>query len=277
MANYKLVDADALDSNLTTIADAIRERTGSAQSFSSPADFVDAISDLSGKDLLMERITGTLSEYFNSEITNIGPHAFADCQSLISVNFPACTSIGNTAFYECSNLTSINFPVCKSIGFSAFNYCYSLTTANFPACTSMGNYAFSHCFRLSSVNFPVCSRIGSAGFSNCYNLTLVSFPACQSISAWAFCNCYRITSANLPVCTYIGSNVFYACYNLSRLCLGASSVCTLLNSNAFTSTPYTGYSASFSGTPYIYVPSSLIASYKAATNWTYFSSYISGI
>jgi hypothetical protein len=55
-----------------------------------------------------------------------------------------------------------------------------------------------------------------------------------------------------------------------------SSVCTLNNSNAFTSTPYAGYSASFSGTPYIYVPTSLVDAYKSATNWTYFSSYIVG-
>ena len=49
------------------------------------------------------------------------------------------------------------------------------------------------------------------------------------------------------------------------------SVCVLDNSNAFTNTPIA------SGTGYIYVPYSLVSSYKTATNWTYFSSQISAI
>jgi hypothetical protein len=65
--------------------------------------------------------------------------------------------------------------------------------------------------------------------------------------------------------------------NLSQLYLAGSAVYQLYNSNAFEYTPYTGYSASFSGTPYIYVPASLITKYKTATNWAYFSSYFSAI
>ena len=53
-----------------------------------------------------------------------------------------------------------------------------------------------------------------------------------------------------------------------------SSVCQLLNSSAFYSTPIGGYSAEAGTYGSIYVPSSLVASYKAATNWTYFSSRI---
>lgn len=53
--------------------------------------------------------------------------------------------------------------------------------------------------------------------------------------------------------------------------------CTLSNSNAFSSTPYAGYSASFSGMPCIYVPSFLLSSYQTATNWAYFSSYFSAV
>ena len=50
-----------------------------------------------------------------------------------------------------------------------------------------------------------------------------------------------------------------------------------MNSNAFNNTPYAGYSNHFSGTPYIYVPASLVDTYKTATNWTYFSSYFSAV
>jgi hypothetical protein len=48
----------------------------------------------------------------------------------------------------------------------------------------------------------------------------------------------------------------------------ASSVCTLAHSNAFSRTGITSSKGS------IYVPSSLVASYKSKTNWTYFSNRI---
>jgi hypothetical protein len=48
----------------------------------------------------------------------------------------------------------------------------------------------------------------------------------------------------------------------------ASTVCTLKNSNAFSNTGIWSNKGS------IFVPSSLVASYKKATNWTFFSNRI---
>jgi hypothetical protein len=56
-----------------------------------------------------------------------------------------------------------------------------------------------------------------------------------------------------------------------------SSVCKLSHSNAFTSTPIGGYSASAGTYGSIYVPASLLTAYKTATNWTYFSSRFVGV
>lgn len=125
------------------------------------------------------------------------------------------------------------------------------------------------------VNNRVMS-IGSSAFYYCSNLTSVSFPACKNIGDNAFGYCSKLTSVSFPVCTNIGSSAFQNCRTLSSFTLGASTVCTLSNSNAFNSTPYAGYSSHFSGTPYIYVPASLVSAYKSATNWTYFSSYFIG-
>ena len=55
------------------------------------------------------------------------------------------------------------------------------------------------------------------------------------------------------------------------------SVASLARSNAFSSTPIAGYSASTGQVGSIYVPASLLASYQAATNWTYFSSRFVGV
>ena len=142
-----------------------------------------------------------------------------------------------------------------TIGASAFYACRTLTTVSFPACTTINSFAFYACDTLDTVSFPVCTTIGSHAFRSCYALTSVNFPACSVIDA----------------------QVFRGCYTLSTLYLGGSSICTLNGSDVFTSTPFAGYKTYFSGSPYIYVPSSLIASYKAATNWTYFSKYFSAI
>ena len=149
--------------------------------------------------------------------------------------------------YENSRVTTI--------GSSAFYYFTSLTSVSFPECTSIGSNAFYYCSNLTSVSFPKCIGIGNSAFRYCSNLTSVSFPKCTSIGSQAFCHCYRLES----------------------LYLTGSSICKLSASVAFSSTPYAGYSSYFSGTPYIYVPSSLLASYKSATNWAYFSKYFSAI
>lgn len=209
--------------------------------------------------------------------TTIGNNAFFYCTNLASINFPACTTIGNSAFYDCSHLTSISFPACTYIGNNAFNGCGSLTSANFPTCRSIGSRIFYYCYKLTSINLPVCTSIGDYTFHNCPNLTSVNFPACTTINTAAFSLCTRLTSVNFPMCTSIGSYAFNKCYILSSLTIGTSTVCTLSNSNTFNSTPFAGYSASFSGTPHIYVPASLVDAYKSATNWTYFSSYFSSI
>jgi len=57
-----------------------------------------------------------------------------------------------------------------------------------------------------------------------------------------------------------------------------SSVCVLAKSNAFNSTPIAGYTTNTEGVyGSIYVPASLLSDYKAANNWSYFSSRFVGI
>jgi predicted RNA-binding protein with PUA-like domain len=139
----------------------------------------------------------------------------------------------------------------------------------------IGDYAFYYCSNLTTVSFPACTTIGSYAFYYCSNLTTASFPACTTINYRAFKDCYNLTTASFPACTMIGDYAFDYCSRLSQLYLTAPSVCKLSKSNAFSSTPYAGYSTYFSGTPYIYVPASLLTSYQTATNWTYFSKYFS--
>lgn len=241
----------------------------------------------------------TLSSYTNNRISSIGAFAFHGYDSLATVNFPACRTIGYSAFQACYRLATINFPVCMNIGSGAFNqcsnlttisfpmatrigkdafvYCYSLTTISFPMATSIGDNAFYQCTSLTTADFPMATRIGNNAFGYCSSLITVSIPACKTIKMNAFSRCSNLTTISFPAVTVIETSAFYYCRNLKSLYLTGSFLCQLSNSNAFASTPYTGHSISFSGTPYIYVPQSLLASYKAATNWTYFSSYFRAV
>ena len=213
----------------------------------------------------------------NNMNTVITGSCFMGCVKLSTIILPKCSNIAVYAFNLCSHLTSVNIPAATSIGHDAFAYCKNLTSVDFPAVSYIGENAFYRCSNLTSVNFPVASYIGHDAFDYCSNLTSVDFPAVSYIGDNAFYRCSNLTSVNFPVASYIGDYAFSYCHNLSSLRLGASSICMLSRSNAFTSTPFAGYSAYFSGTPHIYVPASLITAYQSATNWTYFSSYFSSI
>ena len=223
-----------------------------------------------------EIINRTISTYTNDHITTIGDGAFAWCKSLTAVSFPACTTIRSHAFEYCMSLTIASFPACTSMDYYAFWICRSLTTARFPKCTYIGDYAFSGCTSLTTVSFPACTYIGRTAFDFC-PLTTVSFPACTSIANSAFGRCSSLTTASFPKCTYIGSYAFRGCIRLKSLYLTNSSVATLYNSNTFSSTPIGGYSTTAGTYGSIYVPASLLASYKVKTNWTYFSSRFVGV
>ena len=245
--------------------------------------------DTSVEDGLIERI---ITEYSNSRVTKIGNYVFNQYDTLTKADFPAATSIGSYAFNYCSKLKTANFPVATSIGAYAFYRCSVLTKADFPAVTSIGAYAFRSCSILSTADFPAVTSIGENVFYQCERLSTANFPVATSIGAYAFYRCgfatanfpvatsigddafercSGLTKADFPAVTSIGAYAFYYCSNLNALILRSETMCKLSNKNAFTYTPIK------SGTGYIYVPSALLASYQAATNWSTFSAQFRAI
>ena len=209
--------------------------------------------DTSIEDGIISRLIS--GSYTNSTVTSIGTSAFASCYKLTNINFTKVKSISESAFYSCTGLITASFPEALIISQRAFSACYSLTTISFPKVTTICSGAFYTCQRLTDVNFPAAKSIWSSAFYGCVSLSSASFQAVSNISGY----------------------VFQSCFQLKSLYLGGSSVCKLAASNAFSSTPIGGYSTSAGTYGSIYVPTSLLASYKAATNWTYFSSRFVGI
>lgn len=103
-------------------------------------------------------------------------------------------------------------------------------------------------------------------------LKTVSSTSVESILISAFNGCSSLTKADFSALKTIDSSVFNACSKLATLILrDASGVCSLNSTGVFNSTPIA------SGTGYIYVPSSLVDDYKAATNWSTYANQIRAI
>lgn len=200
--------------------------------------------------------------------------AFGYCSQLMSVNLPKCTELSQGVFYQCHNLQSVSLPNLLSItGNGTFGFCSSLTKINLPKCLDLNSYTFRQCINLSIVELSACTSISDMAFWACTSLQSVSFPVCTTIGYAAFADCTSLQSASFPACTIIDFQAFEGCTLLSAIYLLASSVCNLVNSNAFQYTPiqYSSYLGYFGS---IYVPESLVNAYKTSTNWIYYSNRI---
>ena len=108
------------------------------------------------------------------------------------------------------------------------------------------------------------TSIGDNAFFNCYNLTSVTIgKSVTSIGDNAFVNCSDLTSVTIPSSvTSIEYGAFYNCTSLTSV-------------NVLGETPSSIKSNTFPSTiAKIRVPEASVSSYKAATNWSAFSSKI---
>lgn len=115
------------------------------------------------------------------------------------------------------------------------------------------------------------TTIGQYALNSATALTAVKFTAAESVGANAFQSCSKLVAADFSSATSIAASAFASCSALTALILRGNTVCTLANTNAFTSAPIA------SDTGYIYVPAALVDSYKAATNWSTYADRIRAI
>ena len=132
------------------------------------------------------------------------------------------------------------------VGQHAFRRCLDLGRVTLPNALMADNYAFAECSALTDVCFPMMTNIGYASFSSCRSLPIAEFPNAVSINALAFGNCSA----------------------LETLILSGESVVRLLNTSAFTG------SLIEAGTGFVYVPDTLVSSYKSADNWSTYAAQI---
>lgn len=201
--------------------------------------------------------TEDVTNYANAEITvNVSGGGSITAHDLFSGVFPSGDIVENsiqtygTSLYGNTGITSFTSSSIKTF-----------KTANcFYGCTS-----------LKSVKFTAAiSQMQNNMFQGCSALETIEMPAlATSFNGYCGGDCTSLTFADLGNCTQIQANAFKNARSLATLILRRSSVCALQNTSAFSGTPFANGGSG--GT--IYVPSSLISSYKTASNWSTLHGY----
>lgn len=251
--------------------------------------FADVIQRTLSGSIILPASVSTIATGFSAQsnilavtgenVETLQAYAFYYCTSLREVSFPACSELGMSAFNSCSSLLSASFPHCSGpIPSMAFAGCRLLTTAYFPAANLVASYAFQNCYELTDVNVDSCVRIEITAFSNCSKLSEIKLPVCQSIGNSAFQSCPSLQTVYAPSVSYVGFSTFMRCFHLVSVYFTGSSVASLGNIAAFSSTPISNYTASTGGVVgSIFVRQSLLSAWRTSTNWATYSSRFVGL
>lgn len=231
---------------------------------------------------------------------------FANNSQLTEISFPKCEYVGAGAFNSCTALTNVALPACKTLRHTAFAGCTNLTSISLPVCNiidgltsnlsntlyaNQAEYAgtFGGCTALSTISLPQCTEIGTGAFAGCTSLTEVYIPECIGVGCLAFASCLALEEIHLPKLSTFFTSVFEGCTNLQNIYLDTCSmvstyaVTELINagcnifmlSNTIVQTLDSGSFPNYliySGS--VFVPESLVETYKTDSYWTGISSYI---
>lgn len=251
-----MAKTDNLTDFLTDIADAIREKKGTADKIN-PQDFASEIANLtsggSGEWLSEDAeklISRTLTAVKSENVTSIGEYAFRGCSNLEEVYLPNVTKVAGSAFYSCSKIKELSL----------------------PKCTSSGTYSFASMGGLEVLDLPLVTDTGSNGIRTNTKMVTVNLAKCTRVNTNGLAENSALIRLDLPVCATINATGFSGCSSLEILILRKSDKAVSLgNTSAFNNTPIAN------GTGYVYVPAALVESYKSATNWSTYASQIRAI
>ncbi len=233
------------DTNLTNIANAIRSKLG-VQTTYKPSEMAQAINDIIAETSVTKGIV----------VNSWDKDGYATDVSLVGM-----TEIPNYYFQYSAHLSG---GWLSKIG----------SNLHLPDnLTSIGSYAFYYCSNLALTSLPSgITSIGSCAFYYCENLVLTSLPSgVISIPSNCFYRCMSLTEMTLNGdIESIGNYAFGYC-DLTKLVMPNVTSVPTLSSNAFSNTIIAG------GTGYIYVPDTLVDSFKSETNWSTYADQILGV
>lgn len=171
MSYDKVVDSTTLDSGLTSIANAIRQKFGISGELEFPNGMTEMI--LNAEDSLEGRLQNTMTEYSNSNVTQIPNYGFAGQSGLRTVSLPNLRKIGEHGFLNATRLHDLNFPMLVTISYNSFRSCVSLqefvTNSNFNSRIDIST--FEGCNGLKKIDLFHITTQGIGNFAlSCKNL-----------------------------------------------------------------------------------------------------------
>lgn len=288
MALDALVDSTQLNSDLTSVANAIRTKGGTSAQLAFPAGFVSAVNAIPTTDTTWEDalVSGTWPspDYINNRVTEINSSAFQMVPANTRISLPNVTTIGSNSSWNGGtardNMKKLYLPKLTTLnsGIASRNYIDSMY---FPMLTSLDTERLRYWRRLvADIVLPSLTALagiaplGNEGDLNDGTAVNIYLPALTINNASnTFDSCINTELIDLGNANKIGNSCFIKCYRLQTIVLRKSDAIVPLNNvNAFSNTPFSGYN-SLSGT--VYIPKVLYdhlgdgtsLDYRSATNW----------
>lgn len=205
------------------------------------------------------------------EITENGTHDVTEYSS-VNVNVPSSGGGDDSEVEKYVSLISDNIEDFESDRITSvcqytFAYRANLKTVSLPNLKSSNTRVFTNCDSLVSLSIPNMSGYTYQYMcAYCGALKTADVRRASYVSSYSFYSCSSLTTLEFNRVGTIATNAFNGCTKLATLILRSTSVVTLSGTSAFTGTKIAGTGG------YIYVPSSLIEDYKAASNWSTYAS-----
>lgn len=227
---------------------------------------------------------------FGSEVEFIPNYLCYGLKKLTSITIPSSVKfLGYYAFGNCTGLTSMTIPeTVDKIHTSGyiFNGCTGLTTLNYNAISCKKWNLFDstevvnsnkNCWgitsNLTTINIGNQVQVIPGGFLGSAQFKITSITIPNSVTTLKSYSFYQsnLTSIDLPASvTSIGNYAFYNCSSLTSITIRSTTPPTLDSSYSYTF-PTTSQSYT------IYVPASVVNTYKTTSKWSTWASKIQAI
>lgn len=208
-----------------------------------------------------------------NNIKTIEPNAFRNTRITGEFNFPNLESIGNYAFcgagvndgFVVSDLGQIT-GLPSGTNYGVFSQS-KVTKVVFPATmTAVGSYAFADCSMLEEINLEGVEYVRGNSFIRCSSLKVANLLSIVTINQYAFYNCPQLRLAIMGEnLTTVETECFDYCRELQMVIKAVTPPTCGANIFRFWAA---------ADTFAIYVPTSAVADYQAASGWSTYASRI---
>lgn len=211
-----------------------------------------------------EEIVGTLEQSSGDD----GSATSLIQGDIINLVNSTATKVRYNLCANCDTLTTVELNNVTEIGTAAFNYCYNLTSVKIPKILKLSDQCFDNCNKLTQLDIASVEQIGSRAFNQTKIETLV-LPNLITLQIGAFSGMSNVTKIDIGN-SFTGSiyaSTFQNDATLTTVILRKTTgIVTMGATGAPQDNPFLN-SGILNDGGYIYVPSTLVDTYKTNSAW----------